>query len=166
VGPSFNGWALFVSAHSFQLPLWTYGVYVGAVSAVAIWKGGPSERVGAGLIFGGWVATTLVWRIPGAEPASGIAIVDLMVLAGLVALALRSHRYWPLFAAGFQLLAIITYWAHVLDPTLGGWAFLTAGILWGYLLVGALGVGALNAWRNDRPPAADDPVAAQDAIRR
>ncbi len=167
MGPGFQGWAPVVSAHSFQLPFWTWIAYVSAVSAAALWKGGPSERVGAGIIFGGWLASALVWRLPQWTPANEVAVIDLVQFLGLTVLALRSPRYWPLFAAGFQLLTIITYWAHVLDPTLGGWVYLTAGILWGYLMVGALGVGTFNAWRNRPQPAiADDPIAAPGATRR
>ena len=167
MGPSFQGWAPVVSAQSFQLPFWTWIVYIVAVSAAALWKGGLSERIGAGIIFGSWVASTLVWRLPWGSAANEVAMVDLVQFLGLTALALRSPRYWPLFAAGFQLLTMITYWAHVLDPTLGGWVYLTAGILWGYLVVGALAVGTFNAWRRRGQPAmAAAPMPAAGDTRR
>ena len=85
----------------------------------------------------------------------------------MVVLALRSHRYWPIWAAGFQLLAIITHWAHSLDRTLNGWTYMTAGIIWGYLLVGTLAVGTWNVWRRRAyPTASDDPITDPGATRR
>ena len=98
--------------------------------------------------------------------AAASSICRVLLVPGL-SLALRSHRYWPIWAAGFQLLAILTYWAHSLDRTLGGWVYLTAGILWGYLLVGALAYGTWNVWRERAYPAiAEDAITDPGATRR
>jgi hypothetical protein len=151
----------------FQLPHWTWDAYLSAVCGLALWKGGRSERIGGVAIFLGWVATVLVMK-PGWWEASGLVVaVDSFVLAILVWLALTSHRYWPIAAAAFQLLAIVTHWAHSLDHTVGNWAYVTAGIIWGYLLVAALAVGTFTHWRWGRGASPADPsVAKLDATRR
>ena len=71
--------------------------------------------------------------------------MDLAFLGLISWTALKSSRYWPLFAAGIHLLAVITHVARALDPTLGGWAYITAGIIWGYLLAFIIGYGAWTA---------------------
>jgi hypothetical protein len=156
-----------MSATAFQLPYWVWDGYVVAVCVAALCLGGRSERVGAAAILGGWIASVLVTIPGGWEPANLLVAVDIAVLLALVGLALRSHRYWPILAAAFQLLAIITHWAHSLDRTLSGWAYMTAGIIWGYLLVGALALGTWNAWRERAYPAtSEDPATDPGATRR
>jgi hypothetical protein len=133
-----------------QLPHWTWNACITAVCGCALWRGGRSERIGGATIYLGWLATVLVMK-PGWWEATGlVTAVDSIVLAILIWLALRSDRYWPIAAAAFQLLAIGTHWAHSLDPTLGNWAYVTAGIIWGYLLVAALAVGTFTHWRQGR----------------
>jgi hypothetical protein len=75
--------------------------------------------------------------------------VDAGFLAFLALLALRSDRFWPIWAAGFQLLAVITHCARLLDPTLGAWVYITAGVIWTYLVLFALTFGTLGCWRAD-----------------
>ncbi|WP_374469367.1 hypothetical protein [Phenylobacterium sp.] len=73
--------------------------------------------------------------------------MDVSLLVVVVVVAMRSSRYWPIFAAAFQLLAVITHAAHLLDPGVGDWAYVTAGVIWTYLLLLALALGTWNRWR-------------------
>jgi hypothetical protein len=139
--------------------------YVVTVCGAALWVGGLSERVGAAAILGGWIASVTVSSAGGWGAEQGVEIVDILVLAALIGLALRSHRWWPIWAAGFHLLAVVTHWAHQIDPTVGGWAYLTAGIIWGYMLVAALAWGTWSAWR-ERQFASADPITDPGATRR
>ena len=115
------------------------------VCAVALWRGGRDERLAAGIMLAAWALSMLVDRTGFAEMEWGIMGIDIAALAGFTWIALRSPRYWPLFAAGFHLLAIVTHVARQVDPTVGGYAYFTAEILWGYFLAFAIGYGALTS---------------------
>lgn len=82
----------------------------------------------------------------------GVFAIDLAVLALYVWLAMRSSRHWPLFAAGFQLLAIVTHIGRAVDTAISGWAYLTAGLIWSYLVVAAIGYGS---WTAQQPEQSD-----------
>ena len=116
------------------------------VCAVAIWRGGGHERLAAGGLLAGWALTMVAYR-KDVSLEWGILIIDLALLALLVWLALRSRRYWPMFAAAFQLLAVLTHAASSADSSVSSWAYITAEIIWGYLLAGAVAYGALTVPR-------------------
>ena len=67
--------------------------------------------------------------------------VDVGLLFLLIGIALKSPKYWPMAAAGFQLLAVLTHIAKMIDPNLQQWAYITAIVIWTYLLMIALGIG-------------------------
>jgi len=115
------------------------------VCGLAIRRGGAYERLAAGVMLAGWALTMVVARVGFRQTEWGVLAVDLSALGGFVWIALRSPRYWPLFAAGFHLLAIITHVANVVDTTVAPWAYLTAEIIWGYLLAFSIGYGAWTA---------------------
>lgn len=79
------------------------------VSGYALrWGGAPERIVGGLLLAAAWTSLLLPY-----DPKSvfrnletGQLIVDLSLLAGLLAVALRANRFWPLWAAAIQLLAI------------------------------------------------------------
>lgn len=116
-----------------------------AVCAIAVRRGGPHERLAAGGLLAGWALTMVVYRSQFSQTEWGILLVDAALLTLLVWVALRSERFWPLFAAGFHLLAIVTHVANIVDQGVGAWAYLTAEIIWGYLLAFAIGFGAWTA---------------------
>ena len=74
-------------------------------------------------------------------------IIDVLSLVLLLAIALRTDKFWPLAAAAFQLLVVLTHFAKMIDPNLGQWSYMTAIVIWTYLLMTALGVGVWNSWR-------------------
>jgi|SRR5215217_4163316 len=42
--------------------------------------------------------------------------VDLIFLASLYVLMLKSRRYWPMWLTGFQLVAVVTHLSTMVDP--------------------------------------------------
>jgi hypothetical protein len=88
-----------------------------------------------------------VYRTGFRETEWGIFAVDAALLALLCWIALRSPRYWPLLAAGFHLLAVVTHLAKSVDRQVGAWAYITAEIIWGYLLALTIGYAAWTAPR-------------------
>jgi hypothetical protein len=77
----------------------------------------------------------------------GYLVADLALCILYFWLAFRSRRYWPLFAASFQLLVILTHLGIVLDPSVRGWAYLTAEIIWSYLVLMTVAYGSWTAPR-------------------
>lgn len=117
--------------------------------ALTIWRGGPEERGAANALLIAWLFSKILYRYQGLQTEWGILVVDTALLAFLMWIALRSRRYWPLFAAGFYLLAVVTHLAEIVNPAVGGWAYITAGIMWSYLLAFAIAYGALTRPRAD-----------------
>jgi hypothetical protein len=153
--------------HRLVLPPWIWVAFVCLVSLSALIWGRRSERIGAVIIFGGWLATLASEHHRWREPQWGVTGVDAIVLILLVTLGLRSSRWWPLWAAGFQLLALITHVARLVDRHVGAWAYITAALIWGYALVAALAVGTFNRWRERPQPAANaEPAMAEPGATR
>jgi bacteriorhodopsin len=122
--------------------------------------------VAAGFVLG-WIATPLLRNPRWEAPQWAGLVIDALFLILLVTVALRSQRYWPLFAAAFQLLAVLTHFARMIDPGVRAWAYYTAGIIWTYVTLAALAVGAYNRWRERSQPAAKAaPVMAEPGATR
>ena len=77
--------------------------------------------------------------------------VDVVYLAVLLGVALRSERLWTLFPAAFQLIAVIIYAAKAADARPGPRAPYVGVEIWGYLILTTVAVGV---WLHRRPPVA------------
>ena len=122
------------------------------VCGAAIWKGGRPERLAGAAFLLGWTAAAVLKELglPGLAWAG--AGIDAAYFCLLVVLALVTDRYWPIAAAGFQLLAVMTHAARLIDPQAGAWAYVAAGIIWTYLVLAALGTGVWNVARRPAEP--------------
>ena len=96
----------------------------------------------------------------------GAFAADILMFGFLFGLALRTEKYWPLAAAGFQLLAVMTHLAKMADRNVQQWAYMSAQVIWTYLVMTALAVGAWNAWRARRQPASAESPLPAGATRR
>lgn len=97
-----------------ELLVWTL---LALCSFYAAALGGPSGRIGAGLVLAATIATYLVqgserW----AQTNIPVMFVDLALMAAFYALALRSKVYWPIWAAGFHLITIAGHAATFIIP--------------------------------------------------
>ncbi|ESQ78806.1 hypothetical protein [Asticcacaulis sp. YBE204] len=117
-------------------------VLTGCLTALLI--GGPRERLGgaaylttfglqAGLYYVGLTA-------PGINPG-----LDGALLIALVALCWKSPHPWPVWALGFQLIAVMIPIVRLSDPRIQGWAYYTAMTLSGYVVLLAIVTGAFIA---------------------
>lgn len=76
----------------------------------AFWWGRASERWGATTALLGSVGSTIValnqsW----ANLAIDLFVIDCAVLASFWTLSFHSHRYWPYWVTGWQLVAVLTH---------------------------------------------------------
>jgi hypothetical protein len=132
---------------TLALPPWI-GLAIGwTVSLAALWTGGRSERAVALGFLASWFTTALTKDRAWSGLQWGGFVGDALFLALLLCVALRSRKYWPLFAAAFQLLAVVTHAALLIDNKVGAWAYITAGVIWTYLLLFALAFGTWGSWR-------------------
>ena len=116
----------------------------------ALWRGRKYERLAATV----FIAASLisVWaRAPLQERYLGIElsdlIVDSLVLAASVTIALRSDRFWPLWVAGLQLTISMSHLLKALQPDLLPLAYAAAERFWSYPTLLILFAAA---WRQHR----------------
>jgi hypothetical protein len=136
---------------SYQLPAWVWPVALLGVCIITVWRGRDEERLAAGALLANWALDlVLVNRTHVYDLHMEILATDLALLVLYLWLALRSRRYWPLFAASFQLLVIFTHLGRAVDPAVRTWAYLTAEVLWSYLVLFAIAFGAWTTPGLDR----------------
>lgn len=120
-------------------------------AALALWLGGPPERLGALAIIGGYVLTLVAYS---SSPLTrfrnldtGVLIIDVVVFLLFLALALCSTRYSPTWAAGIQLATLVVHVLRLLPPAPFALPYATVLALLGYPVVALVGLGA---WRHHR----------------
>jgi len=119
----------------------------------ALWRGRKYERIAA-LVF---VAATLFSHF-GESPVqhryAGIETTDFLVdsgvLAALVAIALFSDRFWPLWAAGLQLVDSMSHVMKAVDAEMIPSVYGAAERFWSFPILLVLLVGAWRSHRRSR----------------
>ena len=81
------------------------------------------------------------------EPQYGVLAVDAALLLALTAVALKSDRYWPLWAAGFQLLGVVIHIARIVDPIVLPHAYYRGLSIYSYMVLAVLAYGSWTAPR-------------------
>lgn len=113
----------------------------------ALWRGGQPEKIVAIVLTSGCFLTTGAASHSGGFQSveSGILAVDLICLVGLVAIALRADRFWPLWMAAFQLIGTAGHAVRLVDATIvpTTYAFMLA--IWAYPMIVLLIAGT---WRH------------------
>ena len=133
-----------------MLPKQIFGAIVVLICAYAWLRGRSEERIAATICLLATVAThflisPLHERYTGVE--TGLLLIDLGVLAGFVAIALVSSRFWPLWAAGFQLTVSMSHVMKAVDLDLLPKAYAAAAVFWSYPILLVIVVGT---WRTNR----------------
>lgn len=124
-----------------QLNQFVFDAIMLLTCGTALWFGRDSER---------WTALVLVCAAVGSliaqtskffQPESGILLIDLALLGYLIWLAMRSDRFWPMYAAGFQIIGTLIHVARITDESIFQSAYATGQILWSYPVLLTLAVG-------------------------
>lgn len=150
---------------TIALPTWLGFAVMLVVCSGAFIRGGVEERLTAASMLINVSATHVLRDHSWPQVQLAGFVADILSLALLLAIALRSRKFWPLAATAFQFLIVLTHVAKVIDPGLGQWSYMTAIVIWTYLLLIALGVGVWNCWRAS-PYALSGEVAGRADTRR
>jgi hypothetical protein len=76
-----------------------------------------------------------------AETESIIFAADLLLLAGLYVLMLRSRRYWPIWMTGFHTIAVVTHLGTLLAPSFAPLIYWAMGSFWAIPVLLSLLIG-------------------------
>lgn len=130
--------------------LYQWASFLALVVSVAagLWFGRWPERTGAVAMLAAWLATAL--SLNGTQlwgPQWSVMAVDVLLLAVLLFIALRSDRWWPMWASGFHGLSVVLHLTVIADPKIWARAYFVAGNAFSYLVMAALLVGALGRRR-------------------
>lgn len=109
--------------------------------AVALFWGASEERYTAIGIALAVVASNIVTDGSYTHTENGVLIVDVAVFCGLLVLALRSDRFWPMWAAAFQMVGTMVHFASIPQAGNFAWAYFVALIFWTYPVFIALAAG-------------------------
>ncbi|MCS6624861.1 hypothetical protein N0B44_18250 [Roseibacterium beibuensis] len=128
------------------------GAAVGViVVAFAFLKGDEPERVGAGAYALGSLAALLLQndsQLYG--PQWGLMSVEAIMLAAYAALAWKSRRPWPIWAAALQAVVVMSHVLTTADVRPPIAAFYAVVNLASYGILLAILIGVLQAWRDRR----------------
>lgn len=113
----------------------------------AAWRGNRDARVIAAACFLATLATRFAVQPLTDRYASveqGLLLIDGLMLAVFVIVALRSDRFWPLWIAGLQLTSSLGHLLKAIDVSLVPQAYGAAIAFWSYPILLILAVGT---WR-------------------
>jgi len=127
-----------------------------AACAFSVMVGGDCERWGSIIFSTAAVSTSISsWSTTWSRTDWPMAGVDLLCFLALYGLAVRSERYWPIWAAGFQLVAVTTHVAVFLDAPLPH-VYRAMETIWGIPAIGAMVIGVIADRRAGLIGAVDD----------
>jgi hypothetical protein len=139
-----------------MIPPWINILASVVALSLVIWKGGRRERMLAWLLLATFLphygSESLRWYFgwqPWRFPLWLMLAVGVVKLALCLVFALRSDRYWTIWAAALSLLILATYLAKALAHGAGPWAHASAQFVWWYLMLGVL---LFAAWQSSRLP--------------
>tara|TARA_R110001606_G_scaffold215047_2_gene362932 strand:- start:6770 stop:7210 length:441 start_codon:yes stop_codon:yes gene_type:complete len=133
---------------------------LGAICIYALYRGGGPERWVACVVIGMVALDPAVHLFTPLEYATldpGHLVIDLVAWTGLVAIALRANRFWPLWVVSLQTIALVSHATRLLDVTIQPKAYMIMQIGSSYPLLAALMIGTffhqkrLKAAGIDRP---------------
>lgn len=139
-----------------MLTPYIYHVILIGVSAYAFMAGRSDERFAAAICLVATIATRLVLSPMTSRYSSveaGVFIVDLAVLAGFTAIALRSDRFWPLWVAGLQLTTILAHLLKAVQFELIPQVYAVAARFWVYPIFLIIVIGTWRSRRDHRDTA-------------
>ncbi|QLC20863.1 hypothetical protein HFP51_00875 [Parasphingopyxis sp. CP4] len=135
--------------------IWQFATIAALVACCgyALGFGGTTERVGAAMMVAALSLTSLALYLFGTFYQTAdvaIILIDVALLAGLIALALFSDRSWPLWASAFHMVGTVTHMALLGNAVIAPIAYAHTLGLWYYLTLLSLLIGTINYHRATR----------------
>ena len=130
-----------------------YIVLLAAVTAYAFLRGRSEERLAAVICILATLATRfaispVIGRYSDVEV--GVLLVDFLTLAGFVAIALKTERFWPLWVAGLQLTTLVAHVLKAIQVDLLPHAYAVAGRFWVYPIFFVIVIGTWRSHQRSR----------------
>lgn len=107
-----------------------------ASSLYAAMRGGRPEQIGAATLFGGAWASVFAadpTRAHFRQLETGILIIDMVLLAIFLWLAIRSTRFWPIWVAALLQAEVFIHVGQIVVPAAGWKAYMNALAVWGWV---------------------------------
>ena len=117
------------------------------VAVVVAWmKGGHPERLAAVVILTSFSVSFITheWKV--GDFYAGDAVVDVLLTAVFVWMAVTRDRWWPLVMSAIMGLTLLVYVASLTVPGVGPYAAISARIGFGILTALTLIAGAGERW--------------------
>lgn len=119
-------------------------------SAFAFIAGGKPERIGAAVYALSCFISFIVLSAPAIRWRSielGVFLVDILVFAAFVLLALRANRFWPIWVSALLGLGVLGHLARWAGPDVIPWAYQVVLTIWSYPILALIALGTFNHQR-------------------
>lgn len=131
--------------------IWTLCLLTAA--GLAYWRGGQVEkRAATACLLASFLSPLAQNQRDWVSPQWAMFAVDAAFLAVLIWLAVTSRRIWPLFAAGFEMVGVVVHLAIVVDHQVRALTYHRGLVIFSYLVLIALAVGAVTTPQDERRP--------------
>lgn len=116
----------------------------------AFLAGGRPERIGAGAYAVACLASHFLYAAPALKYRSvetGVFLVDVLVFAVFIALALRADRLWPIWVSALLGLGVLAHLGRLAGPGTMPWAYQIVMSVWSYPILAIIAIGTFNHHR-------------------
>jgi hypothetical protein len=110
----------------------------------ALIRGGAPERIFGAVMLAAPVLAVIVFAFSiqrSSDVPPIVFTINILSLPCFLLVALRANRFWPIWFVSFNSMALVLDLAHLLNPQLSPWVYLTVGPMFGYPSVVALIIG-------------------------
>ena len=110
----------------------------------AFLAGGWPERLGAAAYASACLASHFLYAAPALKyraVETGVFIVDVLVFAAFVAIALRADRMWPIWVSALLGLGVLAHLGRLAGPGTMPWAYQIVMSVWSYPILAIIAIG-------------------------
>ncbi|RYE55144.1 MAG: hypothetical protein EOP20_10805 [Hyphomicrobiales bacterium] len=131
-------------------------VFMVGMALFAFLKGNKAEKFGAGTYLFAWFASLVLQENDGFQGVPvGLMLIDTGVLVAFCAIAWRYRQSWPVWAAGLQLITVMSQFMRLTGQNVLVASLYTVTNLTSYLIIICIIVGTFYAWQERRAASAN-----------